>query len=52
MGTRGELRRLVDLIATGALRPLIGSTHPLRDASTAFAEMAAGDLRGKIVLEA
>ena len=52
MGTRGELRRLVDLTATGALRPLIGSTHPLREAATAFAEMAAGDLRGKIVLEA
>ena len=51
MGTRGELRRLVDLTATGALRPLIGSTHPLRDAATAFAEMAHGDLRGKIVLE-
>jgi NADPH:quinone reductase-like Zn-dependent oxidoreductase len=52
MGTRGELRRLVDLTATGALRPLIGSTQPLRDAAKAFAEMAAGELRGKIVLEA
>jgi NADPH:quinone reductase-like Zn-dependent oxidoreductase len=51
MGTRGELRRLVDLTATGALRPLIGSTHPLGDAAAAFAEMADGDLRGKIVLE-
>jgi NADPH:quinone reductase-like Zn-dependent oxidoreductase len=51
MGTRGELRRLVDLCATGALRPLIGSTHRLEDAATAFAEMAHGDLRGKIVLE-
>jgi len=28
MGTRGELRRLVDLTATGALRPLIGSYPP------------------------
>ena len=52
MGTRGELRRLVDLIATGALRPLVGSTHQLRDAAAAFAEMAAGELRGKIILEA
>ena len=51
MGTRGELRRLVDLCATGALRPLIGSTHALADAATAFGEMARGDLRGKIVLE-
>ena len=52
MGTRGELRRLVDLCATGALRPLIGSTHPLGDAAAAFGEMARGELRGKIVLEA
>ncbi len=52
MGTRGDLRRLVDLCATGALRPLIGSTHRLADAAAAFAEMADGDLRGKIVLEA
>jgi NADPH:quinone reductase-like Zn-dependent oxidoreductase len=52
MGTRGELRRLVDLCATGALRPLIGSTLPLRDAAIAFAAMASGDLRGKLVLEA
>ncbi len=52
MGTRGELRHLVDLCATGALRPLIGSTHQLRDAAVAFQEMAGGDLRGKIVLMA
>jgi NADPH:quinone reductase-like Zn-dependent oxidoreductase len=52
MGTRGELRRLVDLCATGALRPLIGSTHPLGEAAVAFQEMAGGDLRGKIVLMA
>jgi D-arabinose 1-dehydrogenase-like Zn-dependent alcohol dehydrogenase len=51
MGTRGELRKLVDLCATGALRPLIGSTHRLEDAATAFAEMVRGELRGKIVLE-
>jgi NADPH:quinone reductase-like Zn-dependent oxidoreductase len=51
MGTRGELRRLVDLCATGALRPLVGSTHSLAEAATAFGEMARGDLRGKIVLE-
>jgi NADPH:quinone reductase-like Zn-dependent oxidoreductase len=51
MGTRGELRRLVDLCATGALRPLIGSTHPLADAAAALGEMARGELRGKIVLE-
>lgn len=52
MGTRGELRHLVDLCATGALRPLIGSTHALADAALAFGEMARGELRGKIVVEA
>jgi NADPH:quinone reductase-like Zn-dependent oxidoreductase len=51
MGMRGELRRLVDLCATGALRPLIGATHSLSDAASAFAEMESGHLRGKIVLE-
>lgn len=50
MGTRGELQRLVDLCATGALRPLIGSSHRLAEAPAAFAEMARGELRGKIVL--
>jgi NADPH:quinone reductase-like Zn-dependent oxidoreductase len=51
MGALGELRKLVDLCAHGRLRPLIGATHPLRDARLAFEEMARGDLRGKIVLE-
>jgi NADPH:quinone reductase-like Zn-dependent oxidoreductase len=50
MGTRGELRRLVDLCATGALRPLIGATHSLTDAALAFAEMARGEMQGKIVI--
>ena len=50
MGTRGELRRLVDLCATGALRPLIGATHSLADAAVAFAEMDRGELHGKIVI--
>jgi len=50
MGTRGELRRLVDLVATGALQPVIGATHTMRDAPAAFAEMEHGELFGKIVL--
>ncbi len=51
MGSRGELRRLVDLCATGALRPLIGSRHPLADAADALAEMVRGETRGKILVE-
>jgi NADPH:quinone reductase-like Zn-dependent oxidoreductase len=50
MGTRVELRRLVDLCATGALRPLVGATVPLADVAGAFADMARGELRGKITV--
>ncbi|MBV8302022.1 MAG: zinc-binding dehydrogenase, partial [Candidatus Dormibacteraeota bacterium] len=51
MGSRGELRRLVELCATGALRPLVSSRHPLDAAREAFAEMERGEVRGKIVLD-
>jgi NADPH:quinone reductase-like Zn-dependent oxidoreductase len=50
MGTRGELRRMVELMTTGALRPLIGATHELADVRAGFAEMARGEVRGKIVI--
>jgi NADPH:quinone reductase-like Zn-dependent oxidoreductase len=51
MGTRAELRRLVDLCASGALTPVIGSRHRLGDAAAAFGEMHRGEVRGKIVIE-
>jgi NADPH:quinone reductase-like Zn-dependent oxidoreductase len=51
MGTRADLRRLVELCARGRLHPLIGSRHPLNEAAMALAEMARGDVHGKIVLE-
>ena len=47
----GELRRLVDLCASGALRPLIGAVHPLPDVARAVREMVAGETRGKIVID-
>lgn len=50
MGTAAELRRLVDLCATGRLKPLIGSTYPLELAPDAFREMSSGALRGKVLL--
>lgn len=50
MGSLAELRRLVELCATGRLQPLIGSTHPMEEADEAFREMATGELRGKVVL--
>jgi D-arabinose 1-dehydrogenase-like Zn-dependent alcohol dehydrogenase len=51
MGSIGELRRLVVMSASGRLRPLIGSVHPLRDVSTAMRAMVSGDTHGKIVID-
>jgi NADPH:quinone reductase-like Zn-dependent oxidoreductase len=50
MGTRDELSRVVELCATGRLTPLIDSVRPLAEAAEAFAELAGGERRGKIVL--
>jgi NADPH:quinone reductase-like Zn-dependent oxidoreductase len=50
MGTRDELARVVQLCATGRLTPLVDSVRPLAEAPAAFAELAAGDRRGKLVL--
>jgi D-arabinose 1-dehydrogenase-like Zn-dependent alcohol dehydrogenase len=51
MGSRADLRRLIELCARGKLHPLIGSRHSLSEAAAALAEMARGDVHGKIVLE-
>ncbi len=50
MGTRDELTRLVELCATGRLAPLVDSVRPLAEAAGAFAELAAGERLGKLVL--
>lgn len=50
MGTRQELERLVAFCRATGVRPVIDSRLPLEGARTAFARMAAGDLRGKVVL--
>jgi NADPH:quinone reductase-like Zn-dependent oxidoreductase len=50
MGTREELGRVVELCATGRLTPLVDSVRPLAEAPQAFAELAAGERRGKLVL--
>jgi NADPH:quinone reductase-like Zn-dependent oxidoreductase len=50
MGTRDELARVVELCAAGRLRPLVDSTRPLREAGEAFAVLAGGERRGKLVL--
>ena len=50
MGTRQELEQLVGLCASGALRPLVDRVVPLEDARSAFASLAAGGQRGKLVI--
>jgi NADPH:quinone reductase-like Zn-dependent oxidoreductase len=50
MGTRQELERLVALCASGALKPLIDSVTPIANAAAAFAQLAAGEQRGKLLI--
>ncbi len=50
MGTAAELRRLIDMCEATGLRPPIDAEFPLADARSAFARLAAGDVRGKLVL--
>jgi NADPH:quinone reductase-like Zn-dependent oxidoreductase len=49
MGTRDELRRLVNVLEVTGVRPLVDRVLPLTDARTGFAAMAEGDVFGKIV---
>lgn len=49
MGTREELTRMVSLLATGGVRPVVDSELPLDQARAGFERMAAGELTGKIV---
>ena len=50
MGTREELRDLVQLCASSGLRPVIDDERPLADAHASFERLAAGDVFGKLVL--
>ena len=50
MGTAAELRRLIDMCEATGLRPPIDEVFALADAKQAFARLAAGDVRGKLVL--
>lgn len=52
MGSREELSRLVQLCATGGVRPVIQETMPLADAARGFRAMVDGDVFGKIVFTA
>ena len=50
MGTRAELKQAVDHFAAGALRPVIDSVFPLKEARVAQARMIDRKVFGKIVL--
>jgi NADPH:quinone reductase-like Zn-dependent oxidoreductase len=50
MGTRDELAALLRLLADTGLRPPIHDVRPLADARASFAELAGGDVFGKLVL--
>ena len=50
MGTRDELERLLRLLEVSGVRPTIASSRPLAEARSAFEELAAGDVFGKLVL--
>jgi NADPH:quinone reductase-like Zn-dependent oxidoreductase len=51
MGTRAELESLVAFLDASGVRPLIDRTLPLADVREGLAAMAAGELRGKVVVE-
>lgn len=50
MGTREELRKLVNLLDATGVRPLIDSELPMERAPEAIARLASGDVFGKLVL--
>jgi len=50
MGTRDELERLLRFLSVSGVRPTIASSRPLGEARSAFEELAAGDVFGKLVL--
>lgn len=49
MGTRDELRRLVQLCATAGIAPAIDTVLPLAQATEGIAKMVGGELFGKVV---
>ncbi len=49
--TLSDLRRVIDLVERGLLKPRIAATVPVRDAAEAHAQLAAGATGGRFVLE-
>ncbi|MFC7527768.1 zinc-binding dehydrogenase [Actinoplanes sp. GCM10030250] len=51
MGTPAELAALLELVASGKVKPVIDSTYPFGSAEEAFARLESGEVFGKVVLE-
>jgi len=51
LGSLGELVRLVDLVASGRIRPVVDTVFPLAEAQAAHARMEGRGVFGKLVLE-
>jgi NADPH:quinone reductase-like Zn-dependent oxidoreductase len=49
MGTRDELGRLLQMLVSTGVRPVVAAAMPLEDARDGFARMESGDVFGKIV---
>lgn len=49
--SRAELEAVTELVTSGAVRLLLDRVYALEEAPAAFARLAAGDSRGKIVIE-
>jgi len=50
VGTPEEMGELMDLVATGRVKPLPVATRPLSEAAATLADLAAGKIVGRIVL--
>jgi len=50
IGTRKDLLILADLLADKRITPIIDRTYPLEEAADAFAHVASGHTRGKVVI--
>lgn len=50
MGSIAELRDLIDLLVATGVRPVVDRVLPMERAAEAFAVMASGEVRGKLVL--
>ena len=51
MGTVDELRQLVELVASGRVKPVVDQVFPFADARQAFERLNSGDVFGKLVLK-